>query len=137
VSEIAHSVKDTAVGYPDNNPKTLVGLTKPPLWLVPPVAILHMAMAFADGERKYGAYNWRKNKVSASIYLSAGDRHKKSWLDGEELAPDSLCHHLAHEMACNAILLDALATGNLIDDRPTPGNFAQLCKEMTKPLKAG
>lgn len=35
-------------------------------------------------------------------------------------------------MACDAILLDAIETGNLIDDRPeVPGTFAKLLTEWT------
>jgi hypothetical protein len=34
-------------------------------------------------------------------------------------------------MACLAILLDAKATGNLIDDRPTPGCTEKLLKDLT------
>jgi len=42
------------------NPKDRIGIKKPPIHLVPPVAIIHEAMAFKDGADKYGPYNWRR-----------------------------------------------------------------------------
>lgn len=107
--------------YPDNNPKSIQGMEKVNLFLVPPVAIAHEARAMEDGARKYGPYNWRGNSVAASVYLAAAKRHIDSWLDGEENAADSGVHHLGHARACLGILLDALETGNLIDDRPSKG----------------
>ena len=53
---------DTA-SYPDNNPKTVIGLTKPPIAPIPPVAILHLGQAMSDGRRKYGLMNWREKTV--------------------------------------------------------------------------
>lgn len=117
------------MSYPDDNPKTAVGATKVPLHLVPPVAAHHMALAFRDGAAKYGPYNWREHKVSASVYYGAMLRHAGAWWDGEDLSPDALVHHLAHIMACCAILLDAAAVGKLNDDRPLPGGVARLQAE--------
>jgi hypothetical protein len=79
-----------------------------------------------DGARKYGPYNWREEGVGASTYLSAAMRHLRAYLDGEQNAMDSGVHHLGHAMACLAILLDAEAVGNLVDDRPLPAPTAEL-----------
>lgn len=114
------------------NPKDLLGIKKPHTFLVPPALSVHVARAMEDGARKYGPYNWRQNKVLASIYLSAAERHIKAWQDGENNAKDSGVHHLGHAAACLAILLDAEATGNLIDDRPTPGAYGALIDMFTK-----
>jgi hypothetical protein len=113
-------------GYPDNNPKTLLGVTKVPLHLVPPSAKIALAEAFADGAAKYGPYNWREKKVSASIYIAAAGRHMDAWWDGEELSKDAKVHHLNHAMACLAILRDAESIGMLNDDRPFKGAAAAL-----------
>nr|DAU76344.1 MAG TPA: hypothetical protein [Caudoviricetes sp.] len=110
-----------AAGYPDDNPKTAVGLTKPSLSAVPPIAMFHLGKAMSDGMRKYGKMNYREKKVSSSIYYDAALRHLMAWYDGEQIASDSGVHHLGHAMACMAILLDAEALGQLNDDRPTPG----------------
>lgn len=103
------------------NPKDLIGQTKLQTWLVPPSAKIALAEALTDGAHKYGPYNWRENGVLASVYISAAERHLMDYLDGQEVAEDSGVHHLAHAMACFAILLDAIAQGNIVDDRPIKG----------------
>ena len=118
------------MSYPDDNPKTAVGATKVPLHLVPPVAAHYMALAFKDGAAKYGPYNWREHKVSASVYYGAMKRHQDAWWDGEDVSHDALVHHLGHVMACCAILLDAMAVGKLNDDRPPPGGAPRLQAEF-------
>jgi len=108
--------------FPDEtNPKDLIGVTKPNVFAVPPAAILHEAMAMNDGGNKYGFYNWREKKVRNSIYISACMRHLYQYLDGEDFDPKSKVHHLGHARACLGIILDALETGNLVDDRPLHG----------------
>lgn len=105
--------------YPDGNPKSLQGAKKAPMQLVPAVATIYMAKAFADGARKYGPANWRETGVAASVYVAAAKRHIDLFYDGgEDVASDSKVKHLAHAMACLGILLDAEACGKLIDDRP-------------------
>lgn len=117
---------------PDNNPKSAFGVKKPPLHLIPPVALAHEAMAMGNGAAKYGPYNWRENSVAASIYVAAALRHLLAWHEGEELAEDSGVHHLAHARACLGILLDAMEGGNLIDDRPLKGAFPETQKKLTR-----
>jgi len=119
-------------GYPDNNPKTIYGVAKPPLNLIPAPALLHVAMAFGDGARKYGPYNWREKTVSSSVYVAAAMRHLASWQDGEEYDPVSGVHHLGHAMACMSIILDAQAVSNLNDDRPAPAPTAEMIIKMTR-----
>lgn len=100
------------------NPKDLLGAKKVSITKLPMVGVLHGAHAMMNGAGKYGPYNWRDNKVIASIYIDAAARHLASWFEGEEIAEDSGVHHLGHAIACMAILLDAQETGNLVDDRP-------------------
>jgi hypothetical protein len=109
---------------PDNNPKARLGALKVPTHFVPPIAQLHLATAMADGARKYGPFNWREEPVSATTYKSAMDRHLAAWFDGEDIAKDSGCHHLAHVMACCALILDSEALGILNDDGPPEGPSA-------------
>lgn len=117
---------------PDDNPKTAIGLTKPPIHAIPPAALLHLGAAMADGEAKYGLFNWRERNVSSTIYYDAAMRHLMAWWDGERAAPDSGIHHLGHVMACCAILLDAEANGTLNDNRGPAGPFAKLVVDMTR-----
>ncbi len=103
------------------NPKDLLGVKKVNAFAVPPSAILYTSLAMNNGGQKYGFYNWRGKKVVFSVYYSAALRHMFALLDGQELDAESGLPHLAHASACLAILIDAKETGNLIDDRPTPG----------------
>ena len=116
----------------DTNPKSVFGIAKPSVSLIPPSALLQTALAFRDGANKYTPYNWRRDPVSASTYIDAAYRHIMSWADGEEKSQDAGVHHLAHAMACMAILIDAQACGTLVDDRPTAGVAAEMIKAETK-----
>ncbi|WP_024517062.1 dATP/dGTP diphosphohydrolase domain-containing protein [Bradyrhizobium sp. Tv2a-2] len=118
------------------NPKDLVGVKKVDLSLFPSIAHAHGAHAFMDGARKYGPYNWRENAVLARIYLAAAKRHLDYWEAGEETAKDSGVHHLGHAMACLAILLDAQATGNLIDNRPKSPDLIKAFDALNDAVKA-
>lgn len=115
------------------NPKDRLGVLKPLLHLAPPAVHLYMAEVFALGAQKYGPYNWRENKVRMTVYISAAMRHLLALLDGENTDPESGQPHAAHACACLAIILDAVATGNLVDDRPKAGAAARLIAEMTRP----
>lgn len=111
---------------PDSNPKSAHGVQKVPLHLVPPSALIYMARAFGNGAVKYGAYNWRETTLSASVYYAAAMRHMLAWFDGEELATDSGLPHMAHALACLALIVEATEGGNLVDDRPVNGVASQM-----------
>jgi hypothetical protein len=128
--------KPTASDIDNHNPKTLLGMLKPSISKAPASAVLYMALAFMDGARKYGPFNWRKKAVPASIYIDACKRHLDAWYDGEEYAEDSKLPHLAHALACIGIIVDAKECGVLLDDRPPPGAYSRLLKEWAAFLKA-
>jgi hypothetical protein len=52
------------------------------------------------------------------VYIAAIKRHTDAYNSGERLDPVDGSHHLGNVMACCAILLEAEAAGNLVDDRP-------------------
>jgi hypothetical protein len=105
-----------------SNPKDLLGIKKVSISKLPVVGIIAGSHAMMYGADKYGPYNWRGNKVIASIYYDAIMRHLMAWFDSkEEVAADSGVYHLGHIIANASIILDAQATGNLIDDRPANG----------------
>jgi Domain of unknown function (DUF5664) len=114
------------------NPKDILGVKKPRLSLVPPAGLIYASLAMANGADKYGPYNWREKKVQAMIYLEAAMRHILSYQDGESNAQDSGAPHLGHAIACLLIIIDALETGNLIDNRPKPGPTSALIERFTK-----
>lgn len=113
------------------NPKDLLGAKKVALSAVSPVAIAHEACAMMDGEWKYGFRNWRDKSVIARIYIDAALRHIMAWFEGEEAAADSGVHHLGHARACLGIILDAQATGNLIDDRAS-GQYSHVAEALSE-----
>lgn len=126
------SAPPPVVSSDKSDPKASFGTKKPGLSLVPGTALMMLAKVMALGAKKYGAYNWRVTEVRASVYIDALLRHVYQWWDGEDIDPESGAPHLAHAMACLAIILDALAQGTLIDDRPTAGRTNNVIKELTE-----
>lgn len=113
------------------NPKDLEGNKKPPLSLVPPSVLIHLAEAFKEGAKKYGAYNWRTKKVQSMIYLDAALRHIMAVVDGEDIDPESGKHHLDGALASLAVYVDAMETGNLVDNRPPKGVAGALIRKIS------
>lgn len=116
---VPESFCDRVLGAPkSSNPKRAFGVRKPSAQFIPPVAIIEEAVVMALGAEKYTAFNWQDDPVDATTYYSAAIRHLLQWFSGEDRDPESGASHLAHVRACMAILLDAQASGKLIDDRP-------------------
>lgn len=113
------------------NPKDAIGSNKLPLHLWPETATLMGTLGLLDGALKYGRGNYRAIGVRATIYIDACKRHLNAWLEGEECAPDSGVPHLAHALACLAIIVDAEAAGQLNDDRQFPGGYHALVEKLT------
>lgn len=122
--------KDTTLK--NTNPKDAIGCNKVPLHLFPETARIMGAMGLLDGMLKYGRANWRKAGIRASIYYDACNRHLDAWFEGEDVDPDSGLPHLAHAIACIAIIIDAKAAGKLNDDRQVKGGYRKFINEMTK-----
>lgn len=114
--------------YPDDNPKTQYGVAKPSMALIPGTSLVVLARVMELGAAKYGPYNWREHNVSASVYVNAAERHLRAWFDGESTDVESGHSHLAHVMACMAILLDAHSMGRLNDDRPPPAPTGEMLR---------
>ncbi len=104
----------------ETNPKDLVGQTKPGVRAISPVAMLEEGIIMQDGADKYGLFNWQDKPIQASIYYDAMMRHLLAWYTGENVDPGSKSGglHLAAVRAGAGILIDAFATGSIIDDRP-------------------
>lgn len=121
-----------AAGLKDTNPKDAIGSQKLPLHLWPATATAMGCLGLLDGALKYGRANWRVSGVRASIYFDAASRHLNAWFEGEAADPDSGLPHLAHALACLAILVDADAAGVLVDDRQVPGGYRSLIDALTQ-----
>lgn len=103
----------------DSNLKTAAAVAnnKTPFAGVPPVGFAALGWGMQTGVIKYGKFNWRNTGVTASVFGEAMLRHVLDWLCGENHAPDTNVHHLAHLMASPAIVLDAELHGVFNDDR--------------------
>lgn len=111
------------------NPKDAAAQGKVRLGLLPAAGIIHGALAATDGADKYGPYNWRTGPaISMMTYLDALERHIMALRDGEVYDFKSGVHHLGHVIAGAAIILDAEAVGQLVDDRPSVGPAGSLMR---------
>lgn len=117
------------------NPKDLIGSDKIPFHLWPETATALGALAMLDGALKYGRSNFRAIGVRFSIYNDAMRRHLAALFEGEDTDPDSGLPHLAHILACAAILIDAKAAGKLNDDRAYPGGYRAHIDALTPHVK--
>lgn len=113
------------------NPKDAIGSDKLPLHLWPTTASALGSLALLDGALKYGRSNFRHVGIRASIYHDAALRHIGAWFEGEDTDPTSGLPHLAHALACLAIIVDADAAGKMTDDRMTPGGYRSLADSLT------
>lgn len=116
-----------------SNPKDLIGTGKLPMHLWPVTATAMGCIGLLNGHEKYGNLNWRAAGVRVSVYVDALQRHVAAWFEGEECDPDDGVPHLAAALSCLAILVDAQAHGQIIDDRaftPAPG-FRKLLEQLT------
>ena len=118
-----------------SNPKDQIATNKIPMHLWPSTATAMGSLALLVGAKRYGRNNWRETGVRASVYVSACQRHLAAWFEGEDSDPDENLPHIAHALACLAILVDAQAAGKLTDDRQYPGGYRKLMDELT-PLVA-
>lgn len=114
-----------------DNPKDLLGANKLPLHLWPTTATALGCLALLDGALKYGRQNFRAIGVRASIYYDATLRHMQAWFEGEDVDPESGLPHLAHALACIAILIESDVKGNLMDDRAYPTQYRELITTLT------
>ena len=113
------------------NPKDLIGSGKLPIHLWPTTATAYGCLGLLDGMLKYGRSNFRAVGVRASIYVDAVKRHVDAWMEGEDTDPDSGLPHMAHALACLAILVEAQVKGNLNDDRMYPTRYREMMSELT------
>ncbi len=71
--------------------------------LFPMTAAGEVVKVLMYGARKYTVGNWQKGCPWVETWESAM-RHMILWRDGEDIDPESGCHHLAH-VCCNMLFL--------------------------------
>jgi hypothetical protein len=126
--QAAHDFKPT-------NPKDRTAISKIDLSLFPDTAIAYGALAMAEGDLKYGGYNYRPSGVLASVYTSAARRHLSKWWNGDDADSLTKVHHLASALGCIAILIDSLECGVLKDDRPPKVGLEPLYERLQAVVK--
>lgn len=101
------------------NPKDLAATRakKPPLHLLEHAADVEIAVALADGARKYGRKNFYERPILANVYGGAIRRHIGAWLAGEDEDPLTGINHLAYIGANIHVLFAAIDRGMFRDDR--------------------
>lgn len=105
--------------FKESNPKDAAATARIDISLFPASAIVYGSLGMAEGDLKYGGYNYRVVGVKMSVYVAACCRHlfKFFWC-GEDHDPKTGVHHLGNALACLAILVDGIEQKNIIDDRP-------------------
>jgi hypothetical protein len=116
-------------GIKNINPKDLIGVTKTPVHLVSPIAIVQESIANFLGATKYGAWNWRAKDTAASVYYAAAMRHMFLWWCGEDMDSDGT-PHLTNARCCLAIIMEGMVIGNMTDDRPPAVDLKSVMKEI-------
>ena len=125
--------KTTPESWKDTNPKAAFAANKVPFHLWPAIASATGAMGLLEGVCKYGRSNWRKSGVRASTYVDALLRHVCDYFEGNDTDPDSGLPQFAHMLACCAILVDADASGVLVDDRQYKGaGYRRVLQRLTE-----
>lgn len=120
----------------DTNPKDAIATNKLPVNLWPASATAFGCIGLANGAFKYGRSNWRNTGVRASVYVDAVKRHLDDWYEGNESDPQDGVHNLSGALASLAILVDAICTGKLVDDRNFNGVGYRKAREMMEPHMA-
>jgi hypothetical protein len=114
------------------NPKAKFGAQKPNLALIPGSANVAEALALEDGAQKYGAFNWRESQVEIMTYVAAIRRHLDAYVDGDANTADTNVPNLGAIRACCSILIDAEASGTLIDNRPKATSASARMQDAVK-----
>lgn len=105
--------------YKESNPKDSAATARIDVSLFPSAAVVYGALGMAEGDLKYGGYNYRVVGVRTSVYIAACLRHLyKFYWCGEDCDPKTGVPHLGNALACLAIIVDGIESKNIIDDRP-------------------
>lgn len=114
------------------DPKAEAQAFKPALSDIPASSLLYLGAAMTNGADKYGHYNWRKTNTRIDTYLNAAFRHLLLAMDGHWNDDDSGLPHLAHVMACCAIILDAKTLGVMQMNDDEPGSADAVIDSLTR-----
>jgi hypothetical protein len=88
--------------------------------LLPAVPIWMLAELYTAGARKYDDHNWRQGR-EVSSWLAALQRHLWRFQMGEDIDPETGCHHLTSVMFHCCAILEQSVTRPDLDDRYQDG----------------
>lgn len=102
-----------------SNPKDGIGIKKwRQFFTVPQRVLWEIGVGMLEGAMKYGRHNYRPAGVQASVYVDAAMGHISSWVEGEDLDPDTGLSHITKAICSLIVLRDGMIEGNFTDDRP-------------------
>lgn len=110
--------KHHSIDFKDTNPKSKAATTRLDLSLVPDAGRVFAALAFTEGDAKYGGFNFRELGVKVSTYIGAAERHEVRFNAGEWADPKTGVPHISSILACWIIIADGFLQENINDDRP-------------------
>lgn len=131
--DVAPQEMEKRLSEKETNPKDAIGSDKLPMHLWPASATMFGVVGLANGMLKYGRGNWRAAGIRPSIYVDACIRHLNDWFEGNECDPDDGVHNLSAALACLGILVDAMVTGKMVDDRNFNGHGYREARQMMEP----
>lgn len=123
---------------PESDPKGAAGRRKPTFQNLSPSSLILMGEVMRQGGVKYGPYNWAEERMKASTYYDAIERHLMRWWLGETIDLESGVDAMAHIMSSAMILMEQMLNERLIDDRPKQLSIETWKKavEMAKAARA-
>lgn len=71
-----------------------------------PLALREVVNVLTQGANKYAPGNWQHVPDADTRYLAAGLRHELALANGQEMDPETDCHHLAHLVCCAMFRLE-------------------------------
>ncbi len=107
IDKLLPQVKEEALRYDDNKMR---------FDLLPVEGIIELTRVYTIGAIKYKDNNWRKG-MKFSKCVASLERHWIKWKLGEQVDPETGCHHLAHVCWNAMTLLVYCLTKTGTDDR--------------------
>ena len=91
-----------------------------------PKAVAEFARVCTYGERKYDRGNYLKGGKPVSEYADCLLRHLSAFLNGEDIDPESDCHHLGHVVWNALAICQFVLSGNCLDNRVHEDKYKKL-----------
>lgn len=76
-----------------------------------------VAKSFNEGAKKYSKLNFLEEKVDITDYYNAFFRHLSAYIHGEYVDSESGINHLSKFISGGLIIIDAMNSGNIDDNR--------------------